>query len=272
MAFGERVRELRQARGLSQRDLAERVGIDFDYLSKIENGRIEPPSEEVIRRVAGALGADADELLVLADKFPAGSAGTAQNAGAASDGAVSDPRSGDPEPPPKHLPEPALLLSNGVGQEPSARQLGVPVYYNWWVDGGRKAYEMEPPISWPEPLKANATDEVVIDLGTEVMPQIVEIRFYERVGPSGVPPGDPTELLTCESAWGDNRGGPCAMTRRRDPRDGHRQLVLPARSWHGKRHLAVWAAWPALRETFAEPSGPPVVYTAAWLFSLEVDQ
>ncbi len=70
MAFGERVRELRKARGLSQRDLAGRSGIDFTYLSKIENGRMEPPSEEVIRRVALALGADADELILLADKFP----------------------------------------------------------------------------------------------------------------------------------------------------------------------------------------------------------
>jgi transcriptional regulator with XRE-family HTH domain len=70
MAFGERVRELRKEQGLSQRGLAEHAGIDFTYLSKIENGRIEPPSEEVIRRVAEALDADADELIVLADKFP----------------------------------------------------------------------------------------------------------------------------------------------------------------------------------------------------------
>jgi transcriptional regulator with XRE-family HTH domain len=62
MAFGERVRELRKERGLSQRDLAGRSGIDFTYLSKIENGRMEPPSEEVIRRVALALGTDADDF------------------------------------------------------------------------------------------------------------------------------------------------------------------------------------------------------------------
>lgn len=70
MAFGERVRELRKARGLSQRELAGRAGIDFTYLSKIENGRIEPPSEDVIRRVAEELGTNADELILLADKFP----------------------------------------------------------------------------------------------------------------------------------------------------------------------------------------------------------
>lgn len=70
MAFGERVRELRKAHGMSQRGLAERAGIDFTYLSKIENGRIEPPSEDVIRRVAAELNVSADELIVLADKLP----------------------------------------------------------------------------------------------------------------------------------------------------------------------------------------------------------
>lgn len=70
MAFGEKIRELRKARGMSQRDLAGRSGIDFTYLSKIENGRMEPPSEDVIRRIARELGADADELIVLADKLP----------------------------------------------------------------------------------------------------------------------------------------------------------------------------------------------------------
>lgn len=70
MAFGERVRELRKAQGMSQRELADRAGIDFTYLSKIENGRMEPPSEQVIRSVAEELDADADELIVLADKFP----------------------------------------------------------------------------------------------------------------------------------------------------------------------------------------------------------
>jgi len=36
MNSGERVRELRKERGLSQRKLAAHAGIDFTYLSKIE--------------------------------------------------------------------------------------------------------------------------------------------------------------------------------------------------------------------------------------------
>ena len=70
MGFGERVRQRRKELGLSQRALAEGSGIDFTYLSKIENGRMEPPSEDVIRRIAVTLDAEADELILLAGKFP----------------------------------------------------------------------------------------------------------------------------------------------------------------------------------------------------------
>ena len=78
MEFPERLRSLRKEAQLSQRDLAERVGVDFTYLSKIENGRVEPPSETVLKNVsrelAEALGRDetelADELITLAGKVP----------------------------------------------------------------------------------------------------------------------------------------------------------------------------------------------------------
>ena len=78
MPFPERLRELRKAARLSQRALAEKVGVDFTYLSKIENGRVEPPSESVLQRIAnelaGGLGMNeielADELITLAGKIP----------------------------------------------------------------------------------------------------------------------------------------------------------------------------------------------------------
>lgn len=70
MEFGQRLRDLRRERNLSQRELASQVGIDFTYLSKIEVGRMDPPSEQVIRRIAEALSADADELINLAGKVP----------------------------------------------------------------------------------------------------------------------------------------------------------------------------------------------------------
>lgn len=70
MTFGEEIRELRKQVGLSQRDLAERIGIHFTYLSKIENGRADPPSEDVIRKLAEELNSDPHHLIVLAGKMP----------------------------------------------------------------------------------------------------------------------------------------------------------------------------------------------------------
>jgi transcriptional regulator with XRE-family HTH domain len=70
MEFGQRLKELRKDKMMSQRDLASRAGIDFTYLSKIEKGRMPPPSKNTIVKLAEALEADADELLVLAKKIP----------------------------------------------------------------------------------------------------------------------------------------------------------------------------------------------------------
>ena len=78
MLFPDRLRELRRAARMSQRALAELVGVDFTYLSKIENGRVEPPSESVLRKIARELAHRlgrgetelADELITLAGKIP----------------------------------------------------------------------------------------------------------------------------------------------------------------------------------------------------------
>lgn len=74
MQFGERVRQLRTQRGLTQRDLAQRIGVSNTYISKIENGNLhfgDYPSEKFIHKLADVLQADEDELLLLADKVPA---------------------------------------------------------------------------------------------------------------------------------------------------------------------------------------------------------
>ena len=73
MTFGEKIRELRKAKNLSQRDLAAKVKVNFTYISKIENEKLDfgdYPSEELILKLAKALEADADELLILAKKVP----------------------------------------------------------------------------------------------------------------------------------------------------------------------------------------------------------
>lgn len=73
MTFGERVRQLRLAKGWTLRDLAPAVGVGFTYISKIENGELDfgdYPGEALIRRLAKALGGDEDELLLLAERVP----------------------------------------------------------------------------------------------------------------------------------------------------------------------------------------------------------
>ena len=73
MKFGERVRELRHAKGWSLRDLAEKVKVGFTYLSRVENERLnfgDYPSDALIHKIADALEADEEELVVLAKRVP----------------------------------------------------------------------------------------------------------------------------------------------------------------------------------------------------------
>jgi len=69
--FGASLKKLRIQAGLTQRELADRVNVDFTYLSKIENGALPPPSEKVVLKLAETLNVDKDELLTLAGKIPA---------------------------------------------------------------------------------------------------------------------------------------------------------------------------------------------------------
>lgn len=73
MRFGQRLQELRQAKGYTLRDLAAKVGVGFTYISKAENAKLafaDFPGEALIVKLAEALDADADELLILAKKIP----------------------------------------------------------------------------------------------------------------------------------------------------------------------------------------------------------
>jgi HTH-type transcriptional regulator, competence development regulator len=73
MTFGEHLRRLRRAKGLTLRGLASQVGVGFTYLSRVETGTMtygDYPSEALIHRLAAALDADEDELLLLAEKIP----------------------------------------------------------------------------------------------------------------------------------------------------------------------------------------------------------
>jgi transcriptional regulator with XRE-family HTH domain len=75
MQFGQRVRAIRKSKDLTQRQLAHRLGVSFSHISKVENERLQfgdYPSEKFIHKLAAELDADEDELLLLADKVPAG--------------------------------------------------------------------------------------------------------------------------------------------------------------------------------------------------------
>jgi transcriptional regulator with XRE-family HTH domain len=71
--FGEYIREVREGllasdRRFSLRQVAQRVGIEPAYLSKVERGEVAPPSEETISRIANELGQDRNLLLAMAGK------------------------------------------------------------------------------------------------------------------------------------------------------------------------------------------------------------
>jgi DNA-binding XRE family transcriptional regulator len=68
--IGEVIRRRRERRGLSQRDLARRVGTGAPHISKIEN-EVEVPSEEVLTRIAEELDLDPVELNLMAGRVPA---------------------------------------------------------------------------------------------------------------------------------------------------------------------------------------------------------
>ena len=73
MTFGKFVRTareriLRQDRSFSVRQLAQRIGVEPSYLSKIERDQVAPPSEVTITRLAQELNEDPDLLLAMAGK------------------------------------------------------------------------------------------------------------------------------------------------------------------------------------------------------------
>lgn len=69
--FGEEMKTLRKAKRITQRDLAEMVGVDFTYISKMENGKLaNAPAEDTIRKIAKILGTDEESFVVSARKVP----------------------------------------------------------------------------------------------------------------------------------------------------------------------------------------------------------
>lgn len=61
MSIGTRIMQIRNQKGLSQRDLSERSGIAGSYLSRIENRHLEP-RPKTLRKITEALGVSMGDL------------------------------------------------------------------------------------------------------------------------------------------------------------------------------------------------------------------
>jgi len=59
--FGERIRELRALKGLTQEELAEAVGVSTDFISLVERGK-RAPSFENLERLAQVFELKVSEL------------------------------------------------------------------------------------------------------------------------------------------------------------------------------------------------------------------
>lgn len=70
--FAKYLREAREAAGLNQSELADEVGLTGSYISVLESRRKPPPSDQVLKRMAKALGKPERELLEVAhlDRTP----------------------------------------------------------------------------------------------------------------------------------------------------------------------------------------------------------
>ena|SRR5271163_604588 len=68
---GDRIREIREAKRLTQDQLAEKTGISKGFLSDVENGKRNVSSEYLLR-IANALNASVDYLLRGTTDSPAG--------------------------------------------------------------------------------------------------------------------------------------------------------------------------------------------------------
>jgi transcriptional regulator with XRE-family HTH domain len=67
-AFGARVRSLRRAKKLTQRQVAAGIPMSPGNLSRLENGEHGPPADEVITKLATILDIDVAELFKLAGR------------------------------------------------------------------------------------------------------------------------------------------------------------------------------------------------------------
>ncbi|WP_196427021.1 helix-turn-helix domain-containing protein [Paenibacillus woosongensis] len=64
--FGKHLKTARESKKMTLEVLGTKVNLSKSYLSHIENGRREPPSPEILRKLAEALGISYEELMIKA--------------------------------------------------------------------------------------------------------------------------------------------------------------------------------------------------------------
>jgi transcriptional regulator with XRE-family HTH domain len=67
--FGSFLRRLRQEKGYSLKGLANKINLNYTYISKLENGH-NGPSDKFIETVSVLFDYDKEELMVRAGKIP----------------------------------------------------------------------------------------------------------------------------------------------------------------------------------------------------------
>ena len=63
MTLGDKVKELREKKGMNQKQLAFAAGITQATISRVEKGKVQQLKSEALRRMAGALGSTVDYMV-----------------------------------------------------------------------------------------------------------------------------------------------------------------------------------------------------------------
>src|SRR5262245_3434631 len=66
--FGALLSRERKAKEIGLREMAAIIGVSPTYLSKVERDEFPPPAEDKVRKIAGIIGYDVDELLAMAGR------------------------------------------------------------------------------------------------------------------------------------------------------------------------------------------------------------
>ena len=67
MKLGEKIKQLRKSKGISQEELASMLKINRNYLSRIETGKSEPTSS-ILKNIAEIFSVDLNSLLDIIDE------------------------------------------------------------------------------------------------------------------------------------------------------------------------------------------------------------